>query len=114
MSGRHDKQIDWEVIRSRITTRGPDGLFLPAITGNESDEELRALVNEFIQKCPLKQEHNCPFRILGGLSSDSQKSVVSKLKREDIIAFFEMERESRNSVIAKTKQTTGCKCVKEV
>jgi hypothetical protein len=100
MSSRHDKQINWDVIRSRLTTKGPDGSLLPAIKGTESEEELRALVFGFVQSCSHKhQDYKCPFCILSGLSPDSQKNVVSRLKREDMIVLFEMEQESRNSLL---------------
>lgn len=97
MSGRHDKQIDWGIVQSRLATRGPDGLLLSAITGAETEEELRALIYEFVQSCAHKHKHEkCPFCILSGLSPDSQRSVVSKLKRQDMVGLFEMECASRN------------------
>lgn len=89
--------IDWDVIKQRIATPGPDGKLLPAITGNESDEELRKLVQAFVQNCPVQQQHHhCPFCTLGGLSHVAIDNLTAEMKRDTMLFLFELERECRN------------------
>lgn len=115
MTARRHNLTDWGAIRSRLTTKGPDGKLLPAITGTESDEELRNLVIGCVANCPLKQQHfNCPFRIMSGLTPDSLNQVVSNLKRQDLIFLFEMECETRNATGIGKMEIEKCQCEKEV
>jgi hypothetical protein len=72
---------------------------LSAITGHESDEELRELVLEFCRRCPAHMQHNhCPFHLLGGLPPDTLKNLVKDMNRQTMLYLFESEQRLRNQL----------------
>jgi hypothetical protein len=89
--------VKLDILKQRMTTRGYDGKLQPAITGEESDAELRQLVLELSQSCPLAQAHaHCPFCMLGGLSRTTLENLVYGMKRDAMVFLFDAERELRN------------------
>jgi len=89
--------VKHDILKQRMTTRGPDGNLLSAITGQETDVELRRLLLEFSRQCPLSFTHpHCPFCMLGGLSRTSLENLAYGMKRPAIIFLFDTERELRN------------------
>lgn len=90
--------IDLNEIRRRAQRVGPDNEPLSVITGAESDEELRDMAVKMLEACPLGKHHcQCPFRILSGLSWVAARSILNDMKREQIIDFFELERQCRKA-----------------
>ena len=90
--------VKWDTVAARLSTQGSDGKFHSAITGNESEKELRELVEAFIEKCPCSREHiHCPFYILRGLYHASLKTLLDGLTRQGLVGLFEIECELRNA-----------------
>lgn len=90
--------LDLNEIRRRAQRVGPDNEPLSIITGAETDEELRELAFKMLEACPIGKQHcQCPFRILSGLSWVAARSILKDLSREQLIEFFELERQCRNS-----------------
>jgi hypothetical protein len=90
--------LNWTAIIERVSTKGPDGKLLSAVTGNESDAELREMALRFTeghQTCPHHCE--CPFGLLTSLTFNSLRQTVDNLPRQVILDFFEMEHECRNA-----------------
>lgn len=84
-------------VQARLAARGPEGVFLPLVAGQESLEELRQMVIEFCHVCPAKQIHlECPFRIMGTLAHDSLAALVNSLTREACVNLFQLELECRS------------------
>ena len=81
-----------------MTTLGPEGKLLSAITGDESDAELRRLVVKLSNQCPLEKDHeDCPFRMLQGLSNVALENVVNQMDRQTLLELFKRETECRNT-----------------
>jgi hypothetical protein len=90
-------EINWDGIKKQMATTGPDGSPLSAITGNETDAQLRELILEFVQNCPAELSHpHCPFRMLNTLSRDSFRNLVEGMSRETMVFLFDTECECRN------------------
>lgn len=90
--------LDSNEIRRRVQRVGPDNEPLSIITGAETDEELRELAFLMLEACPVGKHHcQCPFRILNGLSWVSARSILKDMKRDQLIEFFELERQCRRS-----------------
>lgn len=89
--------VDWNQTVARISLRGQDGKLMSAITGNETDHELRALVLRFTEhyECDQSADHN-PFRMLSGLSRESLHRLIADMNRETMLFLFESECECRN------------------
>ena len=67
------------------------------LAGDETLEELREMIIEFSEACPIGRNHPyCPFRILSGLSYDSLTNLVSTMSRDTCIALFEQELKCRS------------------
>jgi len=96
--------LDWDVVRFRLSARGADGKLLSAVTGNETDEELRELALHFVEMCPAGQQRSersgCPFRILNQLYHGSLKNLVNGMTRKALLGMFELEWEVRNEDVA--------------
>ena len=89
--------VHWQAVSARMTTLGPDGKLLSAITGAERDENLREMVLRMSEGCPLERCClHCPFRILQSLSCSALKKLVAGLDRPALLELFRMERECRN------------------
>lgn len=89
---------NWQSVKSRMMTLGPDGKLLSAITGQESDALLRRLAIQLSNQCPVGVSHGkCPLRMLQGLSNVALDNVVQQLDRQTLLELFEKERECRNS-----------------
>jgi hypothetical protein len=89
--------VKLDILKQRMLTRDEDGKLLPAITGEESDAELRQLVLELSTRCPLAQAHaHCPFCMLGGLSRTTLENLVFGMKRDAMTFLFDAECELRN------------------
>jgi hypothetical protein len=93
--------VNWQNVGLRLKTLGPDGKYLPVITGRESDEDLREMVLQMSQSCPLNLAClHCPFRILQGLSYASLNKTVAGLDRTGCLELFALESACRNQVAA--------------
>jgi hypothetical protein len=78
-------------------TKGPDGQLLSAITGEETDDELRELIFCLAERCPVGKKHpHCPFCMLGGLSLNSLRTYATSLNRRALLDLFDLERNCRN------------------
>jgi hypothetical protein len=96
--------VHWQKLGLRLTTPGPDGKYLPAITGLERDEDLREMVLQMSQSCPLNLAClHCPFRALQGLSHASLNNAVAGLDRTGCLEFFALEYACRNQAAAQCR-----------
>jgi hypothetical protein len=90
-----------ELVATRLLTRGPDGRFLSVLTGEETDDELRALVVLFSQGCPARQHHSgCPFRSFKHLYHVSLTCLINGMTRKALVSLIELECEVRNNNVA--------------
>jgi hypothetical protein len=84
------------VIAARLLAKGQDGRPLPAVSGEETDEQLRQLVFDMSGKCPVGKNHpHCPFNMLGGLSRTSLRTFVTAMNRQALLNLFDLERNCR-------------------
>ncbi len=90
--------VNWDLIEARLSSRGPDGKFLSAVTGEETDGELREMAIRFTDKCPANQQRcHCPFRSLNHHYHVSVKALVTGMTRAALLSLFELECEVRNT-----------------
>lgn len=103
MNDQPQKSIDWNVIKRRLLTRGPEDQWLSAISGNETDAELREIITRFVEfQCPIhEQQEGCPFQTLGGLTHASLNHFIAELKRDSLLFLFAAELECRSKHCAK-------------
>ena len=102
--------LHWDLVATRLSTRGPDGTFLSALTGDETDDELRLLVVRFAQACPACKEHSgCPFGALRNLYHASLQAILDGMTRSAMLGLFELEQEARNNSAASSCLQTGGK-----
>lgn len=91
------RSIDWQIVRARMSSQGPDGRLLSATTGEETDAELREMAMQFTLKCPNQaQQPGCPFRTLQKLYHVSAKALISSMTRAALLSLFDLECEVRN------------------
>jgi hypothetical protein len=96
LNSKEDRQFKGK-IESQLPAKVPGGEVLSLITGQESLEELRLLVVEFSQACPVKKTNlACPFHIMGTLSHASLATLANSLSRESCLALFKMELDCRS------------------
>ena len=89
---------NWDLLRTRLSTRGPDGKLLSALAGNETDAELRALVIRFTEACPARQRHSrCPFLTLNRLRRVTLRALVAGMTRSAMVSMFDLECEVRHT-----------------
>ncbi|HUC86071.1 MAG TPA: hypothetical protein VL970_12815 [Candidatus Acidoferrales bacterium] len=70
---------------------------MPAVTGDESDDELREMVVEFASEYfGCQNDIDCPFRRLNGLTFNSLRHLLEGMDRPSILGLFDLECESRN------------------
>lgn len=85
------------ITAAKLSIRGPDGRLQPAITGFESDAELRGIVVGFIEHCSAsKRNPRCPFRILKYAYKDSLSDLMAGMTRAALLSLIEMEVKTRN------------------
>ena len=90
----------WDGIRFRLGTVGGDGKPLSAITGEETEKELRALAVSFTGQCPAGRQHcQCPFRLLNAISYASLNNLLNGMNRESLLELFAMECECRTAAM---------------
>ena len=90
--------LNWDLIATRLSACGPDGSFLSATTGDETEGELRALVVRLAQACPVRQQHyGCPFRSLHHLYHVTLQAWLKGMSRTALLGLFELECEARNN-----------------
>ena len=90
----------WDGISFRLGTVGGDGKPLSAITGEETDEELRALAVSFTGQCPAGRQHcQCPFRLLNAISYASLNHLLGSMNRGSLLELFAMECECRTAAM---------------
>lgn len=88
----------WDVVKTRLGTVGAVGNALSAVTGEETDEELRALAVNFTGQCPVGRQHcQCPFRLLNAISYASLKNLLASMNRESLLELFAMECDCRTA-----------------
>lgn len=91
----------WERMRQHLSTAGPDGNYPSAVTGAETDGELRELIWKLVNHCPLEARHEgCPVHMLGRLSRDSTRHLIFTMSREALLFMFESERACRTRAMA--------------
>jgi len=97
--------FNWDLIATRLLSRGANGKFLSTITSDETVGELRALVVRLAHECPLCQHHfGCPFRSLHQLYHITLQAWLHGMSRAALLGLFELEYEARNSGLT----TKGC------
>lgn len=97
--------VNWQAVAKRVTTLGEDGKYLPAITGDESLEDLREMILHMSEACPLGQNcMYCPFRIMQGLSSTTLEELITGLDRLGCLDLFAMEHACRNDPQGKCRR----------
>ena len=83
-----------------LSKDGLDGDPLPVLSGAESDGELHELMSRFSQRCPVgRRGHNCPFRLLEGLSWTSLNNVLANMDRQTMLEIFQMELSHRRACL---------------
>ena len=74
---------------------------MSAITGDETDDELRELALSFTLNCPANAQHPaCPFRSLHNLYHVTVKALMNGMTRKELVGLFELECEARNAEAA--------------
>lgn len=97
--------ISWDTIKARLILADASGKPLSALTGQETDAELRELALHFSQQCPVGRHNRCcPFRTLNGVSYGTVKNIISQMSRESLRAMFEDERLCRGDTEQKCCQ----------
>ena len=90
--------VNWKEVACRVSTLGPDGKLLSAITGEEPDAALREMAFKFANKCLVGKSHaHCPFFAIGGLSNPAILNLINTMDRHSLLGLFELECECRNS-----------------
>lgn len=90
-------RIEWQELMRRAHARGANGELLPLVHGQESLAELRSLCVQLAGKCPCGHTHHeCPFRLLSGLSYCSLSHLVETMSAEDLRELFVMELACRS------------------
>jgi|ERR1035437_1625284 hypothetical protein len=90
-------QANWNKLVSHMSSNGSDEKFLPACTGEETDEELRALIIHLTANCSVSLSRDaCVFRPLTGLTYASLHNVVNGLSRETCLQMLAEECACRN------------------
>lgn len=90
-------QLKWSQILHRLESKGPDGKFLHACTGGETDEELCELVLRLTENCSVCHScEACLFRPLTSLTYASQRRLVNGFSRETCLQILEEEWVCRN------------------
>jgi hypothetical protein len=93
--------LNGAVAVARLTSRGQNGKLQSAITGEETDDELRAMARWFITACPTNLQHpRSPFRILSRLYHGSLEVLIKGMTRAALLGLFECEFEVRNAPAA--------------
>jgi len=78
---------------------------VPAITGNESETELRESILKIIENCSAAKSHpHCPFRLLGNIPLYSAKNLVNALEHQSLLSLFEAEHQCRIKYEAKCQK----------
>ena len=81
---------------ARMKIKDADGNFLSAITGSESDAELRELITNLACHCfECGSRAHCPFQMLNKLTYESRKQLVDTMQRPTMLMLFETELECR-------------------
>jgi hypothetical protein len=92
--------ININALAARLSARDAEGHLLSALTGNESEAELRAVALLFVETCPANcAQARCPFRILGGLYHGSARALINSMTRSALVGLFDMEFEFRECVL---------------
>jgi len=87
----------WDMILTRMASKGPDGKFFPAYTGAESDEELRSIVVRFAQRGFLcHTRHECALRPMAGLTYVSLQNLANSMTRDTCLRILDAEWACRN------------------
>ena len=85
-------------LAKRATETDLQGNPLLLVNGDESVEDMKNLIIQLSEKCPLDKNHvHCPFRILSGLTTVSIVRTVQGLSRHSCLRLFEMERKCRST-----------------
>ena len=80
-----------------MARRGPDGKLLSALTGVETDAELRALATQFTSACRVDEHpEGCPFCKLSHLYHRSSQDLLHNVSPSALVGLFELECEVRN------------------
>jgi hypothetical protein len=100
--------INWDRVVARLSMRGPDGRLLSAITGEETEAELRVLAMRLAHGCPYRQQHpGCPFCSLRHLYHRSLQSLLDSVSQKALMGLFELEWEVRISAAAAAPPPAG-------
>jgi hypothetical protein len=84
--------VSWNDLAQRAQGRGPNGELSSLATGKETDAELRSLLIQLTEKCPLgNNHHGCPFRMMGRLPDYSIEHLVTTMSPTDVRELFRME-----------------------
>lgn len=86
-----------KILQVRIAAQDPKGKALSLLIGDETVEQLRAMIIELCLSCPASNNHaHCPFRIMSGLSAGSMRNLVNNLPHKSCVNLFEMELDCRS------------------
>ena len=100
-----ETKTTWSVIEAMLLTKDPNDKLVPAITGNESETELRENILHIIENCSAVKNHpHCPFRLLGNIPPYSAKNLVDALKHQNLLSLFEAEHQCRINYGAKCQK----------
>lgn len=82
----------------KATVKDSMGNPVMLVNGDETLEDLRDLIIQLTDKCPLGKSHfSCPFRMLSGLTPGSINRTVQSMSRESCLQLFVMELECRTA-----------------
>jgi hypothetical protein len=104
-------QLDWIAIQKRLIQKDETGQFLMAVTGTETDDELRGIAERISFVCPANANSvACPFKMLSGLTPGSRQRTLALVDRKGLLELFKLEQECRNQAMqmpAPSRTATG-------
>ncbi len=82
----------WDLMKASLVTVDRAAEPHSVLSGQETDKELRELVLQLTQRCPVGElNRHCPFYTLNGLSYETVKNIVEQMSRNSLLEMFDEE-----------------------
>jgi hypothetical protein len=86
----------WNATTRCVAEKDAAGNCPSAMTGAETDGELRDLAFDLALHCPMRNiATDCPFQLLSKLTPASLQNTLAQMRRQSLLELFELERECR-------------------
>ena len=83
----------FQTVMRRLHQKDEAGHNVSAITGSETDEELREIATNIRRLCGGNcTSRECPFGLLHHLPPDSKQVTLEGMQRQDLLKLFEAEK----------------------